>query len=91
MLKSSLKTSTVALKLGLQLKLAGPPREQRGPGEKILRAKRAQNCITNCGPLAILLLKKKKKQAEYITVLHLSFFFVFKKFPIGFKENLRGD
>ena len=38
--------------------------------------------------LAILLLKILSK---YIIIIHLRVFFIFKRFPIGFKENLREE
>ena len=41
--------------------------------------------------LAILLLKKTiKNKAEYIIIIQ-GLFFIFKKFPIGLKENLREE
>ena len=42
--------------------------------------------------LAILLLKKKhQNEAECIIIIHLKVIFIFKKFPIGLKENLREE
>ena len=38
--------------------------------------------------LAILLLKTHLNEAENIIIIHLWVIFIFKKFPIGLKENL---